>query len=92
MHFYEQHHQFYCGVDLHASWMYLCIQDDRGTVLLHKNLPTCPEAFQAAVGPYRQDLAVAAECMFSWYWISVRSDEHRLRPRPRPVHEGHPWR
>ena len=33
MRFYEQRHQFYCGIDLHASWMYLCIQDDRGTVL-----------------------------------------------------------
>jgi transposase len=70
MHFYEQHHQFYCGVDLHASWMYLCVQDDHGTVLLHKKLPTCPEALQAAVAPYRQDLAVAVECMFSWYWIA----------------------
>jgi transposase len=70
MRFYEQHHPHYCGIDLHASWMYLCIQDDRGTVVLHKNLSTCPEAFQAAVHPYRQDLAVAVECMFSWYWLA----------------------
>ena len=70
MHFYQQHHQHYCGIDLHASWMFLCIQDDRCTVLLHKNLPTSAEAFQAAVHPYRQDLAVAVECMFSWYWIA----------------------
>ena len=70
MHFYEHHHRYYCGVDLHASWLYLCIQDDRGTILLHKNLPTSPEAFQAAVQPYPQDLAVAVECMFSWYWIA----------------------
>jgi len=40
MRFYEQHHQFYCGVDLDARSMYLCIQDDRGSVLFHKNLPT----------------------------------------------------
>jgi transposase len=70
MRFYEHHHLHYCGIDLHASWMYLCIQDDRGTILLHRNLPTCSEAFQAAVQPYRQDLAVAVECMFSWYWIA----------------------
>ena len=70
MRFYEHHHLHRCGIDLHASWMYLCIQDDRGTILLHRNLPTCSEAFQAAVQPYRQDLAVAVECMFSWYWIA----------------------
>lgn len=70
MRFYDREHQFYCGVDLHASSMYLCIQDDRGTILVHKNLPTSREAFQVAVQPYRQDLAVAVECMFSWYWIA----------------------
>jgi transposase len=70
MRFYERQHQYYCGVDLHASSMYLCIQDDRGSILLHRNLPTSSEAFQAAVQPYRQDLAVAVECMFSWYWIA----------------------
>ena len=70
MRFYEHHHLHRCGIDLHASWMYLCIQDDRGTILLHRNLPTCSEAFQAAVQPYPQDLAVAVECMFSWYWIA----------------------
>jgi transposase len=70
MRFYDREHQFYCGVDLHASWMYLCIQDDRGTILLHRNLPTTREAFQVAVQPYREDLAVAVECMFSWYWLA----------------------
>ena len=39
MRFYEQYHKYYCGVYLHARSMYLCIQDDRGTVLFHKNLP-----------------------------------------------------
>ena len=27
MRFYNQHHRFYCGVDLHARTMYLCILD-----------------------------------------------------------------
>jgi transposase len=32
--------------------------------------PPAGEAFQVAVQPYCQDLAVAVECMFSWYWIA----------------------
>ena len=70
MRFYEQSHQYYCGVDLHARAMYLCVQDDRGTVLFHKNLPTSRDAFQTAIAEYREDLVVAVECMFSWYWIA----------------------
>lgn len=70
MRFYEQPHKYYCGVDLHARSMYLCIQDTHGTVLLHKNLPTSRDAFKSAVAEFGEDLVVAVECMFSWYWIA----------------------
>jgi hypothetical protein len=70
MRFYEQHHKYYCGIDLHARSMYLCIQDNGGTILYHKNLPTSRDAFRVAVTDYGEDLVVAVECMFSWYWIA----------------------
>ena len=34
-----------CGIDLHAKAMYVCLLDQSGTILVHKNLPTTPEAF-----------------------------------------------
>ena len=37
MRFYSHQHQFYCGIDLHARSMFLCIQDQSGEVLLHRN-------------------------------------------------------
>lgn len=43
MRFYNQAHRFYCGIDLHARSMYLCILDEAGTIVLHKNLATSPE-------------------------------------------------
>jgi transposase len=70
MRFYQQQHRFYCGIDLHARSMYLCIVDQTGAVLFHQNLPTSPEAFLHAVAPYRDGLVVAAECMFAWYWVA----------------------
>ena len=70
MRFYTQHHKYYCGVDLHARSMYLCIQDNSGTVLYHRNLPTTRDAFSSAVAEYRDGLAVAVECIFSWYWLA----------------------
>ena len=70
MRFYNQPHRFYCGIDLHARSMFLCILDSVGTILLHKNLPADPEAFRQAIAPYRDGLVVAAECMFAWYWLA----------------------
>ncbi|MEJ2240130.1 MAG: IS110 family transposase [Gemmatimonadales bacterium] len=70
MRFYTEQHRFYCGIDLHARSMYLCILDQDGNVLLHKNLRANPDAFLKAVAKYRQDLVVAVECMFTWYWLA----------------------
>jgi transposase len=40
------------------------------TKLVHKNLPTTPEAFLRAIAPYREDLVVGVECIFTWYWLA----------------------
>jgi transposase len=70
MRFYTNNHAHYCGIDLHARTMYLCIFDRDGQILLHKNMKSSPEAFLAAVEPFREDLVVAVECIFTWYWLA----------------------
>jgi transposase len=70
MNFYTRQHKHYCGIDLHAKAMYVCILDQHGTKLVHKNLPTTPEAFLRVIAPYREDLVVGVECMFTWYWLA----------------------
>src|SRR5215471_12226084 len=70
MRFYTQQHKHYCGIDLHARQMYLCILDTAGTVLLSRNISATPQAFLAAVKAFRDDLVVAVECMFTWYWLA----------------------
>jgi transposase len=70
MRFYTTQHQFYCGIDLHARSMFLCIMDQSGEVLLHRNYRAEPDALLRAITPYRQDLVVAVECIFTWYWIA----------------------
>lgn len=70
MRFYTGQHQHYCGIDLHTRTMYVCILDAAGQVLLHQNLPAKPEAFLEAVAPHRDDLVVACECIFTWYWLA----------------------
>jgi transposase len=70
MRFYNQQHRYYCGIDLHARSMYLCILDHAGTILLHQNFPAESTALRQAIAPYRDGVVVAAECMFAWYWVA----------------------
>ncbi len=78
MRFYQGQHQAYCGVDLHARTMYLCITDPRGVVLLHEEIPASKEAFLGAIAPHRDGLVVACECMFAWYWLADTCREHGI--------------
>jgi len=70
MRFYTTQHPFYCGIDLHARAMYVCILNQAGETLLHRNMKTHPETFLKAIAPYRDGLVVAVECMFTWYWLA----------------------
>ena len=70
MRFYNRQHRHYCGIDLHVKTMYICVLDAAGQVLVHRNVKSTPEAFLETMAPYRDDLVVAAECMFTWYWLA----------------------
>lgn len=70
MRFYTNQHQFYCGIDLHARSMYVCILSHDGEIVLHRNMKAAPDPFLKAVAPYREGLVVAVECIFTWYWIA----------------------
>jgi transposase len=80
MRFYTNQHQFYCGLDLHARSMYVCILSHEGEILLHRNMKAGPEPFLQAVAPYREGLVVAVECIFTWSWLADLC-----------VHEGIPF-
>ena len=70
MRFYTKQHKYHCGIDLHARSMYICILDKEGETVLHRNSKATPEAFLRAIAPYREDIVVAVECMFVWYWLA----------------------
>jgi transposase len=78
MRFYTKQHPFYCGIDLHARTMYVCILDQAGETLLHRNMQATPEALLKAIAPYRDQIVLAAECMFTWYWLADLCAEHGI--------------
>src|SRR3989440_3477170 len=68
MRFYTNQHPLYCGIDLHARTMYVCIMNPTGEILVHRNMQAGPDPFLKAIAPYRDHLVVAVECMCTWYW------------------------
>jgi transposase len=46
------------------------ILNSDGEIMLHRNMKASPEAFLKAIAPYREELVVAVECLFTWYWLA----------------------
>ena len=47
MRFYTKQHQAYGGIDLHARSMYVCILNQDGEIMLHRNMKASPEPLKA---------------------------------------------
>jgi hypothetical protein len=94
MRFYNQQHRFYCGIDLDARTLAVCILDAAGAIAFRGNVAASPKAVLDALAPFREGVAVACECMFAWYWLADLCEGHGIpfAPRPRPVHEDDPRR
>jgi hypothetical protein len=37
-----------------------------GEILVHRQMKAAPEPFLKAIAPYREDLVVCVECLFTW--------------------------
>ncbi len=78
MNFYTNTHPYYCGIDLHARLLYVCIIDEHGEVLVHKKIPDSPEQLLALLQPYIGNIVVGVECMHCWYWVSDFCQSHNI--------------
>jgi transposase len=76
--YYEGQHASYCGIDLHARSLHLCVLDATGQVTLDRNVAANPSAFLQAIAPFRADLVVGVECMFCWYWLADLCQAEKL--------------
>jgi len=70
MNFYNNTHPYYCGIDLHARLLYVCIIDQDGKTLVHKEISADPNKLHDLLEPYIGDIVVGVECMHCWYWVS----------------------
>ncbi len=70
MRFYTKQHKYYCGIDLHTQKDVRLYPRCRRQIRLHQNIKTDPESLLRILAPFREDIVVAVECMFTWYWIA----------------------
>jgi transposase len=70
MRFYTKQYPFSCGIDLHARTMYVCILNHDGEIVVHRNMPASPDALLKTIAPYREQIVIAVECIFTWYWLA----------------------
>ncbi|MDY6868566.1 MAG: hypothetical protein SVT56_11830 [Chloroflexota bacterium] len=70
MNVYTGTHRYYCGIDLHTRFTYICILGSEENVDHHKNHPCSPKDFLRAITLFRDGLVVSVEWIFCWYWIA----------------------
>ena len=51
MKFYTTLHKYYCGIDLHAKILYVCILDQQGNKLVHQKVGADPLALLRLLDP-----------------------------------------
>ena len=94
MRFYTQQHQFYCGIALHARTMYICILNQDGEIMVHRNMQASPEPFLKAIAPYRGDMVrrrgVHLDVVLARRPVCTRRPP--VCPRPRALYESDPRR
>jgi transposase len=76
--------KFYCGIDMHAHTMYVCVMNKEGKVLVHHEIPTEMERLLQLLKPFGQSLAVCCESTFNWYWLSDGCRQNNI-----PFYLGH---
>lgn len=79
MRFYNGHHQFYGGIDLHKRNLYLCILDQNRDILVHRPIKNSrTDILLKVLEPFREDLAIAAESSYGWYWLADFCRDHDI--------------
>ncbi len=71
MKFYNVQKSYYCGIDLHARSIYICIMNKEREVLVHRKLKNnSTDLLLKILDPYKHDLVVGSESTFAWYWLA----------------------
>ena len=80
MKFYTKTHAHFCGIDLYARCLYVCILDAAGETRLHMKIPASPRSDAPAYPHDAQAGGTAGPC--SQYHQSIQSSAHQQESSP----------
>ena len=58
MRFCHTQHRFYCGIDLQARSIHVCVIDSAGVVVLDRKLRCHFDSLVQALAPFREDVVI----------------------------------
>ena len=61
---------YFCGIDLHARTMFVCIMDKMGEIVFQRNLKNDFKLLLQVLGTHLGSIAVGVESTFNWYWLA----------------------
>lgn len=76
--------EYYCGVDLHARTIYICVMNRDGKILLTRNITNNFNIFKGFMESFLPDLAVGCESTYNYYWLLDGCTEAEI-----PFYLGH---
>jgi len=86
MRFYTKQHRFFCGIDLHARLLAICIVNEAGTVVLQKQITDDKQQLREVLAPFRPDVVVAVTAKLfdtrDWAAVGVQVIVLPLRAAP----------
>lgn len=60
----------YCGLDLHARTLYVCMLPQDGAIIGRRPMPASPESLLKTLAPSREQMVIAVACLCTWYWLA----------------------
>lgn len=78
------HAAYFCGVDLHSTFLFATVVDKDGNIYLKRKLNNEFDLFYRSVQPFLPDLAVGTESTYNWYWLADGCKKQNI-----PFYLGH---
>lgn len=80
MKYYKTTTKYNCGIDLHTRQMYICVMDQEGNILVHRNIRNNDfQFFLKLVEPYKDDLTVTCERCFVCFWLADACEDAGIK-------------
>ena len=84
MRYAQVNSRYYCGIDLHSRTMYVCVMDQSGKILFHRNMKNDFEIFKDHVKSFVPEMAIGVESSCYYYWLSDACRQEEI-----PFYLGH---